>query len=325
MSWLYSRALVEEFSAATCSDGAQSAQLSLTTTQQAFLSHGRTTERSRLSRYGMTLGRLMDARGEELLTWYREDSRARTSARPAKAQASTESAQDSGVRWHELSVRFDRATSSWRTHRRLWDEELIGSSVTFPRWGMTVNGVLWARGTPALPTFASARGSSRAIPTPRANDAEKHGNIDPMNPRNGLAGWVLWPTPRASPNENRQTKPTPSQIAGKHGMNLATAVQIWQTPTADDALNRERGKWNSRGEPKLSAQVMLPTPTVQDAKNNGAPSQNERNSAPLNAVAGGKLNPRWVEWLMEWPIGWTDYAPLETDRFQQWRDSHGNC
>jgi hypothetical protein len=38
---------------------------------------------------------------------------------------------------------------------------------------------------------------------------------------------------------------------------------LWQTPVADDCVNREKGKWNSRGEPKLSAQVLQwPTPTV---------------------------------------------------------------
>ncbi len=35
------------------------------------------------------------------------------------------------------------------------------------------------------------------------------------------------------------------------------------------------------------------------------------------------LNPNWVEWLMGWPIGWTALKPLATDRFRQWRDSHG--
>lgn len=40
-----------------------------------------------------------------------------------------------------------------------------------------------------------------------------------------------------------------------------SASGLWQTPVADDAANRAFGKWNSRGEPKLSAQVMLPTPT----------------------------------------------------------------
>ena len=43
--------------------------------------------------------------------------------------------------------------------------------------------------------------------------------------------------------------------------------------------------------------------------------------APQSAKqeTGGKLNPPWVEWLMGWPIGWTDLEPLETDRFQQWQ------
>jgi hypothetical protein len=29
---------------------------------------------------------------------------------------------------------------------------------------------------------------------------------------------------------------------------------------------------------------------------------------------GGRLNPQWVEWLMGWPVGWTDLKPLETDK-----------
>ena len=37
----------------------------------------------------------------------------------------------------------------------------------------------------------------------------------------------------------------------------------------------------------------------------------------------GQLNPDWVEWLMGWPIGWTDLKPLETDKFQQWQHLHG--
>lgn len=40
---------------------------------------------------------------------------------------------------------------------------------------------------------------------------------------------------------------------------------FWQPPVADDAVDREKGKWNSRGEPKLSAQVMKwPTPCARD-------------------------------------------------------------
>ena len=93
-----------------------------------------------------------------------------------------------------------------------------------------------------------------------------------------------------------------------------------------------------------------PTPTVQDGKNNAGPSQFRRHTLPLNAAVmlyptptaitnsggaalckwggpgaraklkrmvtptelNGKLNPQWVEWLMGFPIGWTDLRPLET-------------
>jgi hypothetical protein len=48
-----------------------------------------------------------------------------------------------------------------------------------------------------------------------------------------------------------------------------------------------------------------------------------RNTKPLNAEVGGQLNPMWVEWLMGWPLGWTDCAASVTDKFQQWRNSHG--
>ena len=43
----------------------------------------------------------------------------------------------------------------------------------------------------------------------------------------------------------------------------------------------------------------------------------------LENPTGGQLNPNWVEWLMGWPIGWTDLKPLETDRFQSWLQQHG--
>jgi hypothetical protein len=38
---------------------------------------------------------------------------------------------------------------------------------------------------------------------------------------------------------------------------------------------------------------------------------------------GGWLNPQWVEWLMGWPMGWTDCGQSATDKFRQWCASHG--
>jgi hypothetical protein len=35
-----------------------------------------------------------------------------------------------------------------------------------------------------------------------------------------------------------------------------------------------------------------------------------------------QLNPAWIEWLMGWPIGWTDSKPLGMGKFRQWRRLH---
>jgi len=105
---------------------------------------------------------------------------------------------------------------------------------------------------------------------------------------------------------------TPDHIAG--GSNL---------PGIKKALNQGHLKRPS-GQPiqiRLQDQVreprLWPTPTVNDSKNNGGPSQFRREGTNLNvAVAkrgtnGGKLNPTWVEWLMGYPSGWTDLSPSE--------------
>ena len=66
----------------------------------------------------------------------------------------------------------------------------------------------------------------------------------------------------------------------------ATESGLWQTPVADDACNREKGKWNSRGEPKLSAQVKIypekwPTPRANDGEKRGNfDTENPRNGLP---------------------------------------------
>ena len=103
---------------------------------------------------------------------------------------------------------------------------------------------------------------------------------------------------------------------------LATDVIVsgfFPTPGAWDshngrsalALKREIDKHAARGVNKqiglrdMASSGMWPTPTTQDAANNGGPSQSSRNSIPLNAAVGGALNPTWVEWLMGFPLGWT--------------------
>ena len=76
---------------------------------------------------------------------------------------------------------------------------------------------------------------------------------------------------------------------------------------------------------------LLPTHVASDAKRaaNGT-SRNRRPSDGLTLtdwlrlnIGQDRLKPSFAEWMMLWPVGWTDLEPLEMGRYQQWQDSHG--
>ena len=79
MSWLFSQALVEEFSEGISSDGELSALSSGNPIPQAYCAPDRMKGFSRLSRFGMTFAPLTENRGQELLTLYLAGFPARTS------------------------------------------------------------------------------------------------------------------------------------------------------------------------------------------------------------------------------------------------------
>jgi hypothetical protein len=78
MSWLFSQALVGAFWEAGSLDGEPFAQLNVTDTPHKFWHNGKTMDALNHSRYGLTCRVLTAGRGEELLTWCREASRAKT-------------------------------------------------------------------------------------------------------------------------------------------------------------------------------------------------------------------------------------------------------
>lgn len=256
MSWLFSRALVEEFSAATCSDGARSALSSGTPTPRAFLPPDRMTDYSRPSRFGMTFGPLTDALGAELLTWFREASRVRTSASQGRAPALTASDPACGPKWRGSLAKYDPATCSWRTAQLSLLGDSDGSSVTWPRWGTTVGGELYLLPMPAHLTSGRESG---LLPTPRASDA----------------------TRGDCPSERRRRSPS---LVSINALN-------WPTPTA----------CMSKGSSPASL-----------TRKTGRSRENDRLDHKVMALDGGSLNPTWVEWLMGWPLGWTDLQPLAT-------------
>ena len=79
MSWLFSQALVEEYSEASSLDGEQSAQSNGSHTQLAYCAPDKMTAFSKLSRFGMTYKPLTATHGEALLMSYLEAFHAKTS------------------------------------------------------------------------------------------------------------------------------------------------------------------------------------------------------------------------------------------------------
>jgi len=343
MSWLFSRALVAAYSAANSSAGELSAPWSVMPTPQPFWHRDRTMDTWTHSPFGRTCAVLTADRGEALLTWFREGFPVRTSAAPERGPESPEHEAGSGRKWRASWAKFDPATCSWKTHQRSLLGDWEPFLETWPRWGMMRAGECWEQSTRAPRT--SGRGFGLWL-SPCATDAQpitggnlyqtatgtvRHMRPDGKSSNRGLQAQVMWPTPRATEGTSGDYQRDGGD-PNKPRLTLKGMVKLWQTPVADDAVERAAGKLNSRGEPKLSAQVKLwPTPKSRDWK-----GQSQRwIHGPMDSLAnldtgdgtpiGGLLNPDWVEWLMGWPIGWTDLEPLATDRFRQWLDSHGEC
>lgn len=165
MSWLFSRALVAEYSAANFLDGAPSAPSNGSHTPQAFLPSDKMMDFSRPSRFGMTFAPLTEDLGAALLTSYRAAFHARTSAQPVKAQESTGVVPVSGEKWPASLAKFDRDTSSWKTAQCSLFEDSAESLEIWPRSGLMLGGTSWELPTLARPISESESGF---WPTPTA-------------------------------------------------------------------------------------------------------------------------------------------------------------
>jgi hypothetical protein len=234
----------------------------------------------------------------------------------------------------------------------LFQEDLPESSVTLPKWGMMRGGLLWERMTSARPIGAKGFGSLLATPTAKANQ------LCPSMMKNpGCAN--LWPTPKASAAGPDFAKMDRSATR----ISLQTAVRQWPTPRASEGAkqpndaNRDSpclswvvknpqmfptptvacatGGQTSRGGDRKNELLLtgfvkqFPTPKSLDGKGQSQRGIHAQGDALPNmdrgdgAVIGGSLNPTWVEWLMGWPLGWTDCAASGTDKYRSWLRSHG--
>lgn len=137
---------------------------------------------------------------------------------------------------------------------------------------------------------------------------------------------------------------TPTACASKRSFrfkagrtpNPAELAETFPTPLSSDAIRmryseeslRKVGMRRTHGEYKkagcnLSEYVaVFPTPQatswgcsgamakLKDLEAHGVITETERKG--MQAGNGGKLNPTWVEWLMGFPLGWTDLDASET-------------
>ena len=114
--------------------------------------------------------------------------------------------------------------------------------------------------------------------------------LPPLVPLTDATGCGLWHTPRAN-----DAKKGGDFDATNPRNGLPAAVKMWRTPQSGDARACLTG---------TQSQLML----AHQAANG------ERHSPNLNELAapGGRLNPTWVEWLMGFPLGWTELPRSET-------------
>jgi len=167
MSWLFSQALVEEYLGGNFSDGEQSVPLNGKPTQQAYCAPDKMTDFSRLSQFGMTYKPLTESRGEELLTLYLEDFRAKICPQLETEKDLTESEVDYGKRWGGLLAKLDLDSSLWRTPQCSLIMDSTECLQTFPNWGLMRDGVLWEQTMLAHPIEGNDFGW---WPTPVASD-----------------------------------------------------------------------------------------------------------------------------------------------------------
>lgn len=90
---------------------------------------------------------------------------------------------------------------------------------------------------------------------------------------------------------------------------------------SDSRGTRKRGK-------KQVKRKIFPTPMTKDYRSprnttlkDGSPqvNANRERSPTLTDIAGGVINPKWIEWMMGVPIGWTELKPWVTEWFRSKR------
>jgi len=308
VSWHYLQGREAASWAGFCWAGVPSALSRLIPTAGRYCSHGSETDCSHRFPSGMTSPPSTDDLGAATSTSSAAASPVRTSAPPDTRQESPAPAAASGLSTLASLAKFDPASHSWKTPQLSLFGDWTSCSVIWPRWGFMLAGECWALDTLERHISAIASGLSRGsmLQTPTSFDARTpmsnrgKGTLSQQSDR--LQRWQMLPTPTKFDATGNVTSWRGRGSLRQRG----DRIQRWDTPSRADAHSaayNRTGPYEGLGQKHLQAQAF------------------ER-LTPLDSPTG-KLNPEWVEWLMGWPMRWTDLAPLETDKFRQWYESHG--
>lgn len=115
-----------------------------------------------------------------------------------------------------------------------------------------------------------------------------------------------WPTPTAMPYGYQQSLTRDGK--GPARESLQTRAAKWPTPTAHDGRR-----------------PALDTTSTQGANLSRDAATHLAQTMPTAGPGGMVLNPLFVEALMGFPLGWTDFAPLETPSSPPVHPPHSDC
>ena len=244
-------------------------------------------------------------------------TRASHSASPANAEDQTTSVT-CGLTLPELSAKYHQKTFSSKTSPTTYRWGLMRSAQTYRKWAISLRLEYSARRKSA-PAIGGSGCSS--WPTINADDARQTGGMaSRAEGRQMMLNTAarMWPTPYGFQAGN-----------GPDGNEFSTEVRQWTTPKAlTGGANSKRAE-RGAGGPDLQEQAKAwPTPAARDYKGSLPLDQRNRTMDTLDEAAERKfpysppdpstpdgppslkarrtLNPRFVEWLLGWPSGWTD-------------------
>lgn len=263
----------------------------------------------RLPRFGTTL-KLSEASSYQKLISSTADSHAKTLALLTQMEkAWQESEADYFQKSCDSQMSLNLPSCSSKTSPILEIEAWIQSLKKLPLEGMIVDGVYYP--LPKLERHTLEKdGGYWATPTATeygSNQGGSQGRVGKVRPSLSTIA-KLFPTPDAHNRGGRKNQ-------NGHQFTLQDYVKKFPTPTVQDF--KRRGP-NSKQQGLSNYVTNYPTPKTRDWKDNGkSPAEFRRNTLTLATVAGGQLSPMWVEWLMGYPIGWTELKDWATQLCQR--------